>query len=109
MIIIYDIVSSSYISPRNKCRWHFVCTCLQLLKNVCNVLQNTQDEKVKLLSVSQKKTLESSFQFVVSLALLPNLIPGVGISPEAKIKHVNNMSPENLKDFAVGEKIFFCK
>lgn len=76
-------------------------TCLYLMKIVRDTIEKSQDEKTKLLSISEKKTLETSLQFVISLGILQYLLPGVGVSLELKSKNVKNITPENLTDFAV--------
>lgn len=51
--------------------WDFVETAVFLLSSVKNVVKDDD------LSVSQKKTVSSCLQFIVSLGILPNILPGV--------------------------------
>jgi len=64
-------------------------------------MSQTKEEKINLLSVNEQKVLEKTFQFVISLAVLPYLLPGVGVSLERKCRHFENVKSENLTNFTV--------
>lgn len=71
------------------------------MKSIHDVFVKSSDEKLTLLSVSQRKILETSLGFVISLGLLPYLLPNVGISLAAKCKTVAAIKSENINDFTV--------
>ncbi len=71
------------------------------MKLIRDTLLKSKDEKVKLLSITQKKILSSTFEFVISLGLLSNILPGVGVALELKCKNFKKISGENLTNFAV--------
>lgn len=71
------------------------------MKVIHDVFAGSNDEKVKLLSISQKKIVEASFEFVVSLGILQNLLPGVGVPLESRSKRILSIPRETLTEFAV--------
>lgn len=71
------------------------------MKVIADTMHKSQDEKIKLLSIQEKKTLETTFQFVISLGIVQNLLPGVGIPLEIKCKNWKNINSENISEFAV--------
>lgn len=70
-------------------------------------MHKSQDEKIKLLSIQEKKTLETTFQFVISLGIVQNLLPGVGIPLEIKCKNWKNINSENISEFAKYKQLCF--
>lgn len=71
------------------------------MKVIHDVFASSNDEKVKLLSISQKKNVEASFEFIVSLGILQNLLIGVGVPLECRSKHILKIPRENLTEFSV--------
>lgn len=71
------------------------------MKIIHDIFVESNDEKVKLLSISQKKIVEASFEFVISLGILQNLLPGVGVPLQCRSKNIRKISAENLTEFAV--------
>ena len=49
-----------------------------------------------LLSVSQQKTIRTCLQFVISMGVLPSLLPGVGISLAARSTSSHKLKVEEL-------------
>lgn len=81
-------------------RWTFVEICLYLLQKLKEILQeialdSTKESELKelhqnpklsadALSVNDQKTVLTCVQFVVSLGIYPNLLPGVGVPVEKR-------------------------
>lgn len=76
--------------------WHFVCICLETLLRLKQSLENEKDEKTKMLSVNQQKTVKSCFEMIISIGLLPNLLPGVGLNLTVRSQHAHIVQNENL-------------
>ena len=101
-------------------RWKFVRVCLELLKllkaslvaarnknaNVEKITNNTRTKAPVLqpdsLSVSDQKTIVACFQFVVSLGVCPNFLPGVGLPVEKRSGFGNLLQ---VKDDAIRKEI----
>lgn len=71
------------------------------MRIIRNVFARSNDEKGKLLSISQTKVIKASFELVVSLGILQNLLPGVGVPLECRSKHIHKIPRENLTEFGV--------
>lgn len=86
-------------NPPCSIRWSFVEICLQLLQKLKDVLQDIGLESQKqpstganqqnklsadALSINGQKTVLACVQFIVSLGIYPNLLPGVGIPVEKR-------------------------
>ncbi|XP_075212217.1 transport and golgi organization 6 isoform X3 [Lycorma delicatula] len=61
--------------------WKYVCICLNVLLLLKKHLQNDENE---LLSISQQKSVQNIFEFIISIGLLPYLLPGVGLGIEQR-------------------------
>jgi hypothetical protein len=84
-------------------RWRFVCVSLYILLLLKKCLsEKTSKCKGKeqltadLLSVSQQKTIRTCLQFVISMGVLPSLLPGVGISLAARSTSSHKLKVEEL-------------
>ncbi|XP_067007240.2 transport and Golgi organization protein 6 homolog [Anabrus simplex] len=95
------------VTANSSVRWQFVCITLHILLSMKHYLKekNAQaDNKNKdetkappdILSVNQQKTIRTCLQFVVSMGLLPSLLPGVGISLAARCTNAHNLKDEDL-------------
>lgn len=76
--------------------WQFVCVCLETLLRLKQCLENKEDEKKKLLSISQQKTVRSCLEIIVSIGLLPNLVSGVGLNLNVRSQHAHLIQNEEL-------------
>jgi len=84
-------------------RWRFVCVSLYILLSLKKCLsEKTSKCKGKeqltadLLIVSQQKTIRTCLQFVISMGVLPSLLPGVGISLAARSTSSHKLKVEEL-------------
>ena len=96
-------------------RWTFVNTCLELMRELkrslmalkakekCDVSKETiMTEVVPLpadaLSVSDQNTVLTTIQFIVTLGMCPNLLPGVGVPLQKRSEFAHLLiSPESIK------------
>ncbi|XP_063239912.1 transport and Golgi organization protein 6 homolog [Bacillus rossius redtenbacheri] len=91
-------------------RWRFVCVSLHVLLQLKRSLgqrarlgaaevkpeRPRQQPPPDVLSVAQQKLIRTCLQFVVSIGLLPSLLPGVGISLAARCTSAHNLKEEEL-------------
>nr|CAD7427174.1 unnamed protein product [Timema monikensis] len=104
------------VSPGSSIRWRFVSVSLHILlvlkKCLNHIIQEEQLKKSKTgekipknpprpfpgvdLTVFQQKLVRTCLQFVVSIGLLPSLLPGVGLSLAARCSNAQNLKEENL-------------
>lgn len=95
------------VSPNSSVRWKFVCITLHIMlsmKDCLKDLSSNVDAKnndaakapLDVLSVNQQKNIRTCLQFVVSMGMLPSLIPGVGISLAARCTSAHNLKEEDL-------------
>ena len=68
------------------------CLSEELLKGNGKELLPASD----LLSVNQQKTIRTCLQFVISMGVLPSLLPGVGISLAARSTSAQKLKVEEL-------------
>lgn len=95
-------------------RWRFVCVSLYILLSLKKCLsEKTSKCKGKeqltadLLSVSQQKTIRTCLQFVISMGVLPSLLPGVGISLAARSTSSHKLKVEELVVLEV-HSLYLC-
>ncbi|GFG37493.1 hypothetical protein Cfor_00861, partial [Coptotermes formosanus] len=84
-------------------RWRFVCVSLYILLSLKKCLsektskcKGKEQPTADLLSVSQQKTIRTCLQFVISMGVLPSLLPGVGISLAARSTSSHKLKVEEL-------------
>lgn len=89
-------------------RWRFVCVSLYILLSLKKCLSEKaakckgreqadhQQPAADILSVSQQKTIRTCLQFVISMGVLPSLLPGVGISLAARSTSSQKLKVEEL-------------
>lgn len=64
--------------------------------------ENEKDEN-KLLSVNQQRSIKSCLQMIVSIGLLPKLIPGVGLNLNVRSQYAHLIQNESLTVIQVSE------
>ncbi|KAK7864941.1 hypothetical protein R5R35_004931 [Gryllus longicercus] len=93
------------VTGNTSVRWKFVCVTLHILLSMKDCLKelssdannkDTTKAPPDILSVNQQKTIRTCLQFVVSMGMLPSLIPGVGISLAARCTSAHNLKEEDL-------------
>jgi hypothetical protein len=64
----------------------------------CKGKEQTEHQKLAadILSVNQQKTIRTCLQFVISMGVLPSLLPGVGISLAARSTSAQKLKVEEL-------------
>lgn len=71
---------------------------MKVTLKLLSAMPDTKSDKPPpdLLSVSQQKTIRTCLQFVVSMGLLPSLLPGVGVALAARCSSAPNLKDEEL-------------
>ena len=98
-------------------RWRFVCVSLYILLSLKKCLSDkvlkckgkesqaeTPQAAPDLLSVNQQKTIRTCLQFVISMGVLPSLLPGVGISLAARSTSAQKLKVEELVILEVSKR-----
>ncbi|XP_047107369.1 transport and Golgi organization protein 6 homolog isoform X1 [Schistocerca piceifrons] len=92
------------VNANSSVRWKFVCVTLHILLSMKVTLkllsampaEGRNKGPKDLLSVAQQKTIRTCLQFVVSMGLLPSLLPGVGVALAARCSSAANLKDEEL-------------
>jgi putative exporter of polyketide antibiotics len=72
--------------------------CLSERISKCKGKEETKSQQpaADILSVNQQKTIRTCLQFVISMGVLPSLLPGVGISLAARSTSTQKLKVEEL-------------
>ena len=67
-------------------RWRFVEHALAILEDIAKNLKETQESQISpdIFSVREQQSIGKVTQLIVSLGVLPSLIPGVGLPAEKR-------------------------
>lgn len=80
--------------------WNYVCFSFHLLIDKLKPLDPNPDDDPenlnKLLSVIQQKNIRTLLEIILVFGLVPNLIPGVGITLNARSQFANKIPRENI-------------
>lgn len=82
------------VSESDSIQWKFIGMASFLLISLKESMVN---ETEYMMSVSCQKNIKSSLQFIVSMGILPNLIPGVGVPFEKRSEFAKYFKKENVQ------------